>query len=43
MDARAIEQKLRLGEDSRTEFKGLEAKSLARAVAAFANWTGPRC
>jgi ATP-dependent DNA helicase RecG len=44
MDADAIEQRLRLGEDSRTEFKsverGLEPKILARAVAAFANGRG---
>lgn len=44
MDATTIAQRIRLGEDSRTEFKsasrGLDAKVLARAIAAFANARG---
>ncbi len=44
MDATGIAQRIQLGEDSRTEFKsaahGLDAKVLARAIAAFANARG---
>ena len=47
MDARWIEERLRLGEDSRTEFKGVAAAGydvdpgeLARQIAAFANSGG---
>ncbi|KYG05075.1 hypothetical protein BE21_43015 [Sorangium cellulosum] len=44
MDPAAIEQRIRLGEDSRTEFKsaarGLDGKALAREIAAFANSRG---
>lgn len=44
MEAKGIEQRLRLGEDSRTEFKsvgrGLDPKALAREIAAFANGRG---
>lgn len=44
MDPATIEQRIRLGEDSRTEFKsaarGLDAKALAREIAAFANGRG---
>jgi ATP-dependent DNA helicase RecG len=44
VDAKGIAQRIQLGEDSRTEFKsaarGLDAKVLARAIAAFANARG---
>jgi ATP-dependent DNA helicase RecG len=44
VDATLIEQRIRLGEDSRTELKstarGLDARILARTIAAFANGRG---